>query len=286
MIDSELVRRLVATQFPQWKDLPVRPVASGGWDNRTFHLGESMLVRLPSAANYASQVEKEHRWLPMLAPLLPIRIPEPLAHGDPGEGYPWGWSIYGWLKGETAATATIDNLREFAASLAHFLIALQGVDTTGGPPPGPHSFFRGASLTNYDDETRKAIIVLKDKIDVAAATKVWEAGLASTWQHAPVWVHGDISTGNLLVGDGRLSAVIDFGQLTVGDPACDLAITWTFFEGEAREIFRSMLPLDIGTWDRARAWTLWKALTVAAGNTNPGNAESKQCWRIIHELLT
>src|SRR5690349_11841367 len=124
MIDSDLVRRLVATQFPQWKDLSVRAVANGGSDNRTFHLGEYMLVRISSAAHYASQVEKEHQWLPKLAPFLPVQIPEPLARGVPGEGYPWSWSIYKWLEGETASTTKIEDLKEFAASLANFLIAL------------------------------------------------------------------------------------------------------------------------------------------------------------------
>ena len=285
MIDSELVRRLVATQFPQWKDLPVRAVAHAGWDNRTFHLGEHMLVRMPSAADYALQVEKEHRWLPKLAPLLPLQIPEPLAHGVPGEGYPWGWSIYRWLEGETASTAKIGNLQEFAASLANFLITLQSIDTTDGPAPGLHSFYRGGSLKTYDAETRNAIAALKDKIDTDAATNLWEDALSTSWQGTPVWVHGDISAGNLLVHESRLNAVIDFGQLTVGDPACDLAITWTFFKGESRKVFRSMLPLDADTWARGRAWTLWKALIVAAGLTNPGNAESAECWRIIDDVL-
>jgi aminoglycoside phosphotransferase (APT) family kinase protein len=159
-IDAALVRRLIAAQFPRWADLPVRPVEVGGWDNRTFHLGPRMTVRLPSAAHYASQVEKEHRWLPKLAPLLPLPIPVPLAKGAPAEGYPWQWSVYRWLEGEAAAVGRISDLRRFAISLAGFLGALQRVDPAGGPSPGRHNFFRGGPLTVYDAETRQAIAAL------------------------------------------------------------------------------------------------------------------------------
>lgn len=283
--DTLLVRRLIATQFPKWKDLPVRPVTPAGWDNKTFHLGEHMLIRMPSAAEYAAQVEKEHHWLPKLAPFLPLSIPEPLALGKPAEDYPWKWSIYRWLEGKSAASAPIKDLCAFATSLAEFLIALQRIDSTEGPLPGPHSFHRGGALTTYDAETRQAISLLKDKIEVNAITELWERALATPWQDPPVWVHGDMSPGNLLLQEGSLSAVIDFGQLAVGDPSCDLAIAWTLLRGESRKVFRAMLPLDAGTWARGRAWTLWKALITAAGLTKTNNAEAKQCWRIIDELL-
>ena len=244
-----------------------------------------MLVRMPSAAGYAAQVEKEHQWLPRLAPHLPLSIPVPLEMGNPGKGYPWKWSIYRWLEGDTVASTPIDNLSEFAVSLAQFLVALQKTDTTGGPLPGLHSFYRGGSLSVYDADTRRAIDQLEGKIDVEVALNIWETALATSWNHPLVWVHGDISVGNLLAEGGRLCAVIDFGQLTVGDPACDLVMTWTLFQGKSREAFRKVLPLDAGTWARARGWALWKALVTAAGFTNPNNAESKQCWRIIDEVL-
>lgn len=284
-IDEALVRRLVTTQFPQWKDLAIRPVALSGWDNRTFHLGEHMLVRMPSAAVYAAQVEKEQQWLPKLAPFLPLPIPVPLAIGEPAEEYPWHWSIYRWLEGESAASAPIADLCNFATDLAHFLLALQNINPTDGPLSGPHSFYRGGPLKTYDTETRQAIAVLKGKIDVDTVTEVWETALATTWQETPVWIHGDISAGNLLVKEGKLSAVIDFGQLAVGDPACDLAITWTLFEGKSREIFRATLPLDPDTWARGRAWTLWKALIMAAGLTDSNAVEAREPWHIIDEVL-
>lgn len=285
IIDASLVRRLVDSQFPQWKNLPIRPVTVDGWDNRTFHLGKNMSVRLPSAANYELQVEKEHKWLPKLAPYLPLPIPVPLAMGKPAHGYPWKWSIYQWLEGESACAAPIHDLAAFATDLARFLSALHRVDTTGGPAPGFHSFYRGGSLSVYDSDMRRAIDSLKGKINTAAANAIWEEALSSSWENPPVWVHGDISAGNLLVKMGKLCAVIDFGQLAVGDPACDLAVNWTLFHGKSREIFQRALSLDKNTWARACGWALWKAAIVAADFTNPNNAESARCWRVIDEVL-
>lgn len=285
IIDESLVSRLVSSQFPQWKDLPIKSVKISGWDNRTFHLGKHMLVRIPSTADYELQVEKEHKWLPKLAPLLPLPIPVPIVMGKPAEGYPWKWSIYSWLDGETAASGHIKNLGDFAKSLAQFLKALHKIDTTGGPLPGLHSFYRGASLKTYDAQTRQAIRILKDKINTEAVTKIWEEAVATEWQGLSVWVHGDISAGNLLVKNGKLTAVIDFGQLTIGDPACDLAIAWTFFDNKSREIFRKTLALDNETWVRGCAWALWKALIIAAGITKSNSAEAAQCLRTIETIV-
>lgn len=283
--DTSLVSRLIKSQFPQWKDLPIYPVASSGWDNKTFHLGSHMLIRMPTTEYYQLQVEKEQLWLPKLAPFLPLQIPIPLAMGQPNEEYPWKWSIYKWLEGESVVPAKIADLCEFAKSLAHFLFALQKIDSTHGPLAGPHSFYRGGSLKHYDSDVKQAIKVLWNKIDAKKAIKLWETASGTIWQSVPVWVHGDISAGNLLVKNGRLCAVIDFGQLAVGDPACDLAIAWTLFKDNSRENFRTTLQLDANTWERGRAWALWKALIVAAGFANPNNLESNNCWNIIHEIL-
>jgi len=284
-IDASLVRRLVAAQFPQWAHLPIRPVEFGGWDNRTFQLGEQMTVRLPSAAAYARQVEKEQRWLPKLAPHLPLPIPVPLAMGQPGDGYPWHWSVYRWLDGEVATIEGIADLRQFALDLADFLVALYRVDATGGPAPGRHNFYRGGPLTVYDGETRQAIAALEGTIDTDAATAVWEDALAATWRGSPVWVHGDVAAGNLLVETGRLSAVIDFGSSGVGDPACDLAIAWTLFSGESREMFRAAIPLDEATWARGRGWTLWKALITLAALPGSDARAASTSRRIIDDVL-
>lgn len=274
-IDISLVRRLIAAQFPQWADLPIRPVAVAGWDNRTFHLGDRMSVRLPSAERYVLQVEKEQRWLPKLAPLLPLPIPVPLAMGRPADFYPWPWSVYGWIDGETAAADRIADLSEFAVTLAEFLVALQRIDARDGPPAGPHNFFRGGPVATYDGETRRALAALDGCIDTRTAAEVWERALASTWQRSPVWVHGDIAAGNLLVKGGRLSAVIDFGSSGVGDPACDMYIAWTFLDAQSREVFRKALVVDDDTWARGRGWVLWKALITLAGH---GDASPLGAW--------
>lgn len=284
-LDAALAARLVASQFPQWADLPIRPVAQSGWDNRTFHLGETMSVRLPSAARYAPQVELEHRWLPELAGRLPLPIPAPLARGAPGEGYPWPWSVCGWIEGETALAAGVEDLGRFATELGGFLAALQRIDARGGPEAGPRSFHRGDRLGVYDDQTRQALAALDGRIDTDAATAVWEEALSTTWEAAPVWVHGDVAPGNLLVRDGRLSAVIDFGCMAVGDPACDLAIAWTTFDAESRAAFRAALPLDAGTWARGRGWALWKALILASGVSGGLKAEAARAWRVIEAVL-
>jgi aminoglycoside phosphotransferase (APT) family kinase protein len=254
--------------------LPIQPVEFDGWDNRTFRLGEELAVRLPSAEAYAAQVPKEHTWLPRLAPLLPLPIPAPLAMGRPAGGYPWHWSVYRWIEGEIATFARIADPYQFAFTLAQFLIALQRIEPQVGPPPGAHNFFRGGSLIVYDSETRRALSILDGVMDRRAATEVWETALETAWQGQPVWLHGDVSAGNLLVKDGRLSAVIDFGCSAVGDPACDLTIAWTLFSGQSREVFRTALPLDPGTWRRARGWALWKALITLAEHqlTNPQKA--------------
>lgn len=286
ILDEILVRRLVDAQFPEWKNLSIQSVANQGWDNRTFRLGEEMLVRLPSAEKYEQQVEKEHHWLPRLAPLLPLQIPEPLAMGEPIEEYPWRWSIYRWIEGESAIRAPIENLCDVAKSLAEFLLALQDIDSTNGPLAGPQSFYRGGALTNYDVQLRRALDILKNKIDVRVATEIWERALASRWQEPLVWVHGDVSPLNVLIREKKLSAVIDFGQLAVGDPACDLTIAWTLFQGESRELFCSMFSFDAATWMRARAWALWKFTIAVAGLTSWNAFGIERSWQIIRDVLS
>lgn len=284
-INAALVSRLVSAQFPQWAELAIRPVEPSGWDNRTFRLGDALSARLPSAEWYALQVEKEQHWLPKLAPHLPLAIPAPVARGAAAFGYPWSWSVYRWLTGESALLANIAEPVQFAVSLAEFLLALQQVDAAGGPQPGPHNFFRGGPLTTYDAETRQAAAALAGEIDAAAANAVWDAALRADWLGAPVWLHGDVSAGNLLVEAGRLCAVIDFGCAGVGDPACDLTIAWTFFFGESRTAFRAAIGADEATWARARGWALWKALITLAEHIDSNPAEAEKARRVIADVL-
>lgn len=285
MIDKALARYLIDKQFPQWSHLSIEPVKNSGWDNRTFHLGTEMLIRMPSAFEYAGQAEKEQTWLPKFSPYLPLPIPTPIALGKPEDAYPWTWSINLWLPGNPAATSKIDDLSQFAVQLAEFLNALRSIDVTNGPLAGPQSFYRGGDIAVYDVETRQAIELLKNEIDVSLAIEIWETALSAKWQTDPVWVHGDISVGNLLVSNGQLSAVIDFGQLSVGDPACDLAIAWVFFEERSREAFFQTLQLDKATVARGRAWALWKALILVSGIATSSNTDKQEWLGVISEVM-
>jgi len=269
-INEKLVHNLIFSQFPKLADLKIKAVSNQGWDNRTFHLGDNMLVRLPSDAMYASQVKKEYYWLPKLRSCLPLEIPKPIAMGNPTPEYPFHWLINEWLEGDTSAVDRIDDLGKFAISLAEFIKSLHQCDTKGAPLAGPDNFYRGGSLSIYDADTRKAIAQLKDKNLSRSLTAIWEKALSSSWEKSPVWVHGDIAIGNLLVTNGKLSAVIDFGQLAIGDPACDLVIYWTFLSGESQGMFRKTLNLDNDTWDRARGWALWKILCAPIAGTDCG----------------
>lgn len=284
-IDASLVKRLVRTQFPQWADLPVLPVENGGWDNRTFRVGERMSARLPSALAYVAQVEKEHRWLPVLRPHLPLAIPVPIALGAPGAGYPWPWSIYGWLDGDPAQLDHVSDLSRFAADLARFLVALRGIDTRHGPAAGPHNFHRGGLLSIYDAETRQSIRTLAGEIDVTAVTDVWDTALETSWQGPSAWVHGDMAATNLLVKSGLLNAVIDFGCCGIGDPSCDLVVAWTFLDQAARGVFRSTVGLDPATWQRARGWALWKALITLVQHRDANPVEADKQRQIIRDVL-
>lgn len=280
-VDADQVRRLVAGQFPQWAGLAVQPVANGGWDNWTFHLGSRMSVRLPSAAEYALAIDKEHRWLPALAPRLPLPIPVPLAKGEPGAGYPYPWSVYPWLDGAPAMADRIADPVRFALDLAGFLAALQSVDPTDGPRPGTHNWYRGGTLRTYDGEARRAFTTLDGRVDVGLARAIWQSALGARWDGVPSWFHGDVARGNLLLLDGELAAVIDFGTCGVGDPACDLAIAWTLLTAEGREVFRHRLSVDAPMWARGRGWALWK--TLAACASDPGDADAR---RILSEIFT
>jgi aminoglycoside phosphotransferase (APT) family kinase protein len=248
-----------------------------GWDNRTYRLGDELTVRLPTADWYVASVEKEARWLPVLAPRLPLPVPEPVFTGRPGAGYPYPWSVRRWLPGRPASAGVAD-LERFAEDVAAFLVALRGVDATGGPVAGAHSFHRGEPPSSYDDETRRALATAEG-VDVPRASAVWKDALATTWQGPDVWFHGDVAVGNLLVRDGRLAAVIDFGTCGVGDPACDLVLAWTFLAGRARRRFRRTAGLDDGTWARARGWALWKALISLDGQDGASHR------RVIAEVL-
>jgi aminoglycoside phosphotransferase (APT) family kinase protein len=284
--DVALVGRLLAAQFPRWADLPIARVPSAGTDNALYRLGDDMVARLPRIHWAVGQVEKEQQWLPRLAPLLPLAIPVPLAMGAPGEGYPWHWSVYRWLAGKRITGERLTDSGQLATDLAHFVAALHSIDPSGGPPPGPHNVFRGESLANRDGATRTAIASVGGMIDTETATSAWEAAVgAPAWDGPPVWIHGDLQSGNLLAQQGRLSAVIDFGCLGIGDPACDYQVAWNLFSADTRAIFRAALRIDDAAWARGRGWALTVGLVALPyyQTTNPVLAGIAR--RAIDEVL-
>jgi aminoglycoside phosphotransferase (APT) family kinase protein len=256
-IDEGLVRRLLAGQFPAWAGLPVRALPFGGTDNAIYRLGDELSVRLPRRGRWTSHVlDKEFAWLPRLAPLLPLSVPTPVARGAPGEGYPHEWAVYDWLDGEDATSAPLDPARA-AVDLAGFIGALQAVDPEGAPPAEG----RGGPLAPHDAGTRAAIEQLGDSIDAAAATAVWEEALAAPgWDGAPVWIHGDLDARNLLVGDGRITGVLDWSAVCAGDPACDVKAAFAVLDACTRPVFRRLLDVDDATWARARGWAVSQAV--------------------------
>jgi aminoglycoside phosphotransferase (APT) family kinase protein len=258
--DVSLVRFLVQMQCPEWAPLPVEPVASTGTDNALYRIGEAMVARLPLKPSSIEPAEKEHQWLPVLAPRLPVATPVPLFRGMPTERYPWPWSVYPWFEGEDAITAHMD-AGDLARDLGCFIRSLEAIDPTGGPEPSRANFGRGVPLAMRDAMTRDAIRAAGGLVDTDAVTEAWEDALrAPAWDRPPVWVHGDISSGNLVIQDGRLAAVIDWGCLGIGDPACDLVVAWELFDGDARAILRAELGADDAMWARSRGWALSTAM--------------------------
>ena len=229
----------------------------------------------------ALAVEKEHRWLPTLAPQLPLPVPIPLAKGSPGAGYPHPWSVYGWLDGSPARFDRIADPVRFALDVAEFLAALQRVDPADGPRPGLHNWFRGGPLHTYDELAQRALTALDGRVDVGLAQEIWQHAMAADWDGVERWFHGDVAQGNLLLRDGDLTAVIDFGTCGVGDPACDLAIAWTLLTPDGRQAFRERLSIDDATWVRGRGWALWKALVMCAGT--PDDADVR---RALNEIFS
>lgn len=272
-IDVKMVGKLIQEQFMKWNGLLIKPVNQSGHDNRTFHLGDTMLVRMPSGPEYVAQIEKENKWLPLLAKNISLPITRPIALGKPNKEYPYPWAINEYLPGETAHTTNIHSLENFAGEIADFLKELQSIDTTNAPIAGKHNFYRGAHPSMYQEEVNESLRALKEELPVKEIETIWEASINSVWKQEPVWIHGDIAPGNLLVDDGRLSGVIDFGIMGVGDPACDYAMAWTFFDKGSRvSLFRY---IDEDTQKRARAWALWKALITyrSENNTISDNAK-------------
>jgi aminoglycoside phosphotransferase (APT) family kinase protein len=284
--DPPLVRRLLADQFPQWADLSIDPVESSGTDNAIYRLGEDMAVRLPRIPGGTGTIDKELRWLPTLAPLLPVAISQPLAKGSPGQGYPWHWSVHRWLAGESVNVERLADPVGLAQDLGGFVAAMRRIDTAGAPIAGRDGS-RGVPLARREAATREAIAQLDGVVDGSSVTAAWDAAVrAPTWQRPGVWIHGDLLSGNVLVdGRGRLSAVIDFGCMAVGDPACDVMAAWTLFEAEGREAFRSAIEVDDDSWARGRGWALSFALIALPYYVHTNPVFVRDARHVIREVL-
>jgi aminoglycoside phosphotransferase (APT) family kinase protein len=260
----DLVRALVREQHPQWADLPVEPVESTGTVHALYRLGDHLVVRMPFLPGAHREVGKEDTWLPVLAPQIPLRIPAPVARGVGTDEYPYRWSVHEWLEGDTADRVPFADPVATARALGDFVLALQRVDTTGAPPPGALTSWRGAPLSNRDGHVRDAIrnlAALDDGTDTAAATAAWDRIVcAPEWDRPYVWFHGDLGAGNLLVVDGDLAAVIDWGCCGTGDPAVEALPAWGVFDSDARETYRDAIGFDDATWERGRGWALSGAL--------------------------
>jgi aminoglycoside phosphotransferase (APT) family kinase protein len=269
-IGLPLVARLLAAQFPQWGHLPLTEVRSAGTDNAVYRLGSDLAVRLPRRQVVAAEADRLWRWLPRLAPHLPLAVPMPLARGAPGEGFPFPWLVCQWLDGQEVTRDPDVDLADAAVRLGRFVAALHRIDATGAPP----ALFRGGPLSRLDHRVRGEIADLgaDGTIDPRPVTAAWDRALAvPAWDRAPTWVHADLYPGNLLARQHRLAAVIDFGGFGAGDPAIDLLPAWGWLTAPARGRFRAQVKPDDATWARGRGWALGLALGAVRfyRDTNP-----------------
>jgi aminoglycoside phosphotransferase (APT) family kinase protein len=279
-IDPRLVGRLVAAQFPQLADLPIRAGPSMGTVNAIYRLGDHLYARLPRVRAWARDLEKEWQWLPKLAPQLSLRLPEPVVKGHPTNSYPFSWAIYRWIDGQPYEDELVDDERQAAGDLAQFVVELRRVAAIGAPRGGRRP------LRELDAVTRAAISSARGVIDSDAATAAWERALqAPAWSGTPVWIHSDLLRPNLLVHDGRLCAVIDFGGAGVGDPAADVIAAWSVFSQSGRGVFRTALEVDDGTWDRARGFALHQAALIIPYYRETNRGFVAPAKRTIEEIL-
>jgi aminoglycoside phosphotransferase (APT) family kinase protein len=261
-IDEALVHRLLANQFPEWADLPLRRVVPSGTVNAIFRLGDELSLRLPRRKGPTKPGSREFDWLPKLAPLLTIEVPVPVVQGRPSDDYPWFWEIHRWVEGETVPVKEIDAIQA-ACDLASLIGTMQEISPAAAPPG------RGIPLAERDHEIRYWLARFHRDPRVTAE---WERALAAPpWDGAPVWHHGDLDVRNWLIRDGRISGVIDWGAMGVGDPACDVMVAWKLHSPAARDAFHEALPTDAATWERARGWVLSQAVAILAYYTPENN---------------
>ena len=282
-IEADLVRRLIASQLPRWSSAPVAPVSARGTDNALFLLGDDKVVRLPRHAVSVPSLEREVRWLPLLASRLPLAVPVPLACGAPDETFPFPWAVFSWVNGEPATPDRLADARAAMVTLAAFIESLQAIDASEGPAPRG----RGGPLAPREEPMRAAVGRLHDRIDVRLVAEIWEDALtAPIWDRRVVWLHGDLDARNVLASGGHISGVIDFGSMAIGDPASDVMVAWKMVAQAHREAFRRALDVDEATWRRARGWVLSQALIALAYYTPENNPVLVgEAWRWYREVL-
>lgn len=280
----ELIRGLVAGQFPQWAGLAISWVSADSTDHDMYRLGDELAVRAPRRASAVEAMGKEHLWLPRLAERLPAPVPLPVARGEPAEGYPYPWAVVRWIDGSPPWGPVADV--KVARDLGAFVVALHGIEAGEGPRPGAHNFWRGVPLKARDRSMRERFEWLSDLADIGDITAAWDEALAlPAWDWPPVWIHGDLQGGNLLVREGRLAGVIDWSALGVGDPAGDLSPAWNLFEGPARAAFREAVAVDEATWRRGRAWALIEGVLALSYYRGKNEAIAAAGRRMIDAVL-
>lgn len=277
----ENIRQIIHEQFPEYDNLEIKRIKESGHDHHSYHLGDYLSLRFPSANEYASQVIKEFSYCIKLQNNLSLPITSPIKLGIPSQHFPFHFSINKWLDGDTVTLTNILDKEQFAYDLANFLNNLHKCDIKNGPLPSKQNFYRGGSLSVYHDETIQAI---KNCVDFnqKQCLEIWMKGLKSSYTQKSVWVHGDLEIGNILVKSGKLVAVIDFGNMAIGDPACDYVMAWTYFDHSCRNIFFDALNLDESTKDRARAWALWKAL-ISLNDSNQSDSTNITLQEILNK---
>lgn len=285
-ISTAFVQRLISDQFPQWADLSLSLVVSSGTANNLFRLGEDMTVRFPQSPDAVHYAEKEHRWLATLAPQLPLPIPVPIAKGEPVDEFPWIWGVYNWLQGDDGWARPFEDLNTMAEDLAGFMTAMQAIDPTGGPASGKNNNYRGIQLSKLDLPFRSSVEELGNRINKDAVLAIWDrVSQQPLWNEAR-WIHGDLHPGNLLSHKQKLSAVIDFDYLGVGDPACDLMPAWHVFDAESRQIFRDRLNVDDATWARGQGWSLLQAIRALPFYWDKNPVMVQMSKRTLREILS
>jgi aminoglycoside phosphotransferase (APT) family kinase protein len=287
-IDVEHVGLMISDQFPEWAGLPLAPVASSGTDNVMLRLGDRLVVRLPRISSAVPSLTKELQYARCLGQQLPAAVPVPLAQGTPGRGYPWPWTVSGWLEGENPSPG-LDAGPALAVEIANFIRALHSLDVGKEGPIGPLRSYRGGPLAVRDEPTRSAIASCAGLLDVPLLTSAWQAASQVTeWDGPPVWIHTDLQPGNMLTCGPRLAAVLDWGGLAIGDPAVDLIVAWNLLDATGRAAFREAVGVDESTWKRGRAWALSIGLIAYPyyADTNPplARVSKYQIEQVIADL--